>query len=334
MHWSPRMREAHEPSINLATYFGKCAAAQYQLQLQSLAIKNLYTHHDHQGRCELFVPHRLEEITFLNSTGGIGDDGATVFMDTDWRKPNTAEPIELKMLRMDKVSRQQCEFLTNIDNLERLYLISPHKGASHDCKVQSDAATTFPRSPPSSTCSPGSFDNDEIVALKEDYLEAIVKHHGRTLKHLLLLPQWRLTDDDIALIVRQCPNLEQMGLGVEFTNFKHLRLLLPFLSNLTVFRLLGNPDDATFVNQMRDLDKFGLHEDKIGEETVNNEWSRLRYMELGADDMIFEVGNRILIEEVNGEATFGKPVYRRAVKKTPWKAIHDIDIWKMDSMEL
>jgi len=57
-------------------------------------------------------------------------------------------------------------------------------------------------------------------------------------------------------------------------------------------------------------------------------------MELGADDMIFEVGNRILIEEVNGEATFGKPVYRRAVKKTPWEAIQDIDIWKMDSMEL
>lgn len=335
MHWSPRMREAQEPSINLAAYFGKCAAAQYQLQLRSMAVQNLYTHHDHQWRCETIDHSRLEEITFLNSTGGIEDDGATVFMDADWRGHHTAAPAQLRSLRIDKVSRQQCEFLTHINNLERLYLLSPHIRASHDGQGQSVGAANFPRSPPSSTGSPSSIDNNNgLVALKDDYLRAIIKHHGRTLKHLLLLPQWRLTDDDIAAIVRQCPNLEQLGIGVEFTNFKHLRLLVPFLSNLTVFRLLGNPDDTTFVNKMRDLDEKGMHEQKIGEETVNQQWSRLRYMELGADDMIFEVGKRELVEQVDGGVTTTKSVYRRPVKKTRWDNIKGIDIWKMDSMIL
>lgn len=327
------MREAHEPSINLAAYFGKCMAAQYRMPLRSMAIQNLYAHHDHEARCEIFDPSRLEEMTFLNSTGGIGDDGATAFMDTDWRGLETTAPLQLKSLRIDKVSRPQCEYLTQINSLERLYLISPHI-RNHDEKVQCDGATTLPRSPPSSTGSPGSVDNNNIVALKDDYLKAIIKHHGRTLKHLLLLPQWRLTDDDIAGIVRQCPNLEQMGIGVEFDNFKHLRLLVPFLSNLTVFRLLGNPDDMTFVNKMRELDEKGMHEEKIGEETVNQQWSRLRYMELGADDMIFEVGNRELMEEVNGGGATGKLVYRRLVKKTQWESVRNIDIWKMDSLDL
>ncbi len=327
------MREAHEPSINQAAYFGKCAAAQYHLTLRSIAIQNLYTHHDHQ--CSMvFDLSRLEDLTCLNSTGGIGDDGATAFMDPGWRQPNKAEPTRLRTLRIDKVSRQQCEFLAHINGLERLYLIGPHIQASYGGKGHFDGATILPRSPPSSTGSPSSVDNNNIVALKEDYLEAITKHHGRTLKHLLLLPQWRLTDDEIALIVRQCPHLEQLGIGVELTNFQRLRLLVPFLSHLTVIRLLGSPNDLTFVSTMRDMDEKGVHEEKIGEETVNNEWSRLRYMELGADDMIFEVGKRELTEQADGRGASGKPVYRRSVKRTQWESIKDIDIWKMDSMEL
>jgi len=85
---------------------------------------------------------------------------------------------------------------------------------------------------------------------------------------------------------------------------------------------------------MRDLDEKGMHEQKIGEETVNQQWSRLRYMELGADDMIFEVGKRELVEQVDGGVTTTKSVYRRPVKKTRWDNIKDIDIWKMDSMIL
>lgn len=337
------MREANEPSINLAAYFSRCIAAKYSLSLRSLAMQNLYTHHDQQERCDLLNLSLLEEITTLNSTEGIGDGGATAFLDVGWRKPDAAIPTHLKMLRIDKVSRQLCELFTQINSLEKIYLIGPRVHARNGSKDSSNGVTPLPCSPPSSTGSPGSIENNSIITLKEDYLNVITRHHGHTLKHLLLLPQWRLTDDDIARIVRQCPNLEQMGIGVEFDNFRQLRLLVPFLPNLTVIRLLGSPDDTTFIDKMRELDAQGLHEDKIGEETVNREWSCLRYMELGSDDMIFEIGNRELMEKQDGGGWIpctnigwaqGKGVLRRSARKKKREDVKDIALWKMDSLEL
>lgn len=70
------MREAREPSVNAAAMFARCAAAQYSMSLKSLAIQNLYTLHD--TSCgNIFLMSKLQEVTFLNSTGGIGDDGGT-----------------------------------------------------------------------------------------------------------------------------------------------------------------------------------------------------------------------------------------------------------------
>ena len=332
LHWSPRMREAREPSVHQATYFGKVAAAHYQIPIRTIAIANLYTHHDHSSCHDIFDNSGLQEVSFINSTGGLGDDGSNGFMDEpNWRKPQNQTQPKLKMLRFDKVSRQQCEFLSNFTGLERIYIIGPQiTSKTHGSRDQqrSNSNTPLPHSPPSTSSSPSITESSNIVALKDDYIEAITKNHGSTLRHLLLLPQWRLTDDDVAVIVRQCPNLEQLGIGAEFGNFKNLRLLVPFLSKLNALRLLGSPDDATFANKMRELDEQGMHEEKIGEETVNREWSKLRWMELGGDDLIFEIGRREFHERE------GKGFWKRRVKKRPWEDVKDIDIWAMDSLEI
>lgn len=326
LHWSPRMREHREPSVHQAAYFGKIYAAGYSIPLRSIAIQNLYTHHG--GQCyPYFDNHTVEEVTLLNSTGGLGDDGGTEFMDKlRWHtSEKDAVPTNLKMLRIDKISRQQCEFLASIKGLEKLYLIGPH--ARPSSKEHSNGATPLPHSPVSSYSSASSTDNTNIISLKDDYIEAIAKNHGRTLRHLLLLPQWRLTDDDIALIVRQCPNLEQVGIGAEFSNCKHLRLLVPFLANLTALRLLGNPDDPSFVHKMRDLDGRGMHIKKITEEAARLGESKLRFLELGADDMIFKIDRRALYDQGVGEV-------RKAVRKGGWEDVKDVDIWAMDSLEI
>ena len=316
------MREAREPSVHSAAYFGKISKP---LALRSVAMVNLYTQHD-PSCTQVIEQSTLQEVTFLNSMSGLGDDGGTVFMDSGWRKPDERIPTQLKLLRVDKISRQQCELLAHLNSLEKLYLIGPHI-KSRGGGPQSNGTTPLPRSPASSTSSPSSTDNN-AMALKDEYIETITKYHGRTLKHLLLLPQWRLTDDDIALIVRQCPNLEQLGIGADFSNFRHLRLLVPFLTNLTSLRLLSSPDDPTFVNQMREMDEQGMHEKKIGEETVNSQWSKLRFIEIGGEDLIFEVGKRVACEEG------GKTVWRRPVRKRGVEAVRDVDIWRLDSLEI
>lgn len=325
LHWSPRMREARELSTQEYAYFGRCAAAKYSIPLRTIAVQNLYTHHD-VSCCNIFDHSLVEELTFLNSTGGLGDDLGTVFVDQHtWRKSEEGPLESLKMLRVDKVSHQQCSFLGNVKGLEKLYLIGPQP--SQGCRIKDttpNGGTVLPSSPASSYSSPSSTDNSNITSLKNDYIEAITKNNGRTLKHLLLLPQWRLTDDDIALIVRQCPNLEQLGIGAEYSNFQHLRLLVPFLKNLTAIRILSNPDDTNFVNKMREMDGRGMHEKKLSEETAKWDTSKLQYMELGGEDLIFEIGKR----------EGGKAGWKKIVKKKAWEEVKDVDIWAMDSHEI
>ena len=326
LHWNPRIRESREPSVNGYVYFGKLTSP---MRLRSFAVVNLYTNHASDcQRPPIFDNIALEEVTFLNSTSGLGDDGGTEFMDGGYRKADSEMPPSIKMMRLDKVSHEQCDFLGRVHGLERLYLIGPHVQARRNIKDPAINNIPLPHSPASSTSSPGSSDFNAACALKDSYLQTITKRHGATLKHLLLLPQWRLTDDDIALIFRHCPNLEQLGIGAELSNFKNLRLMLPFLPNLTALRLLSSPDDPTFLNQMRELDERGVHEQKIGEETRNWELSKLRYLELGADDLIFEIGRR---EEWEREGNTG---WKRPVRKRGVDVVGEMDVWKMDSLDI
>lgn len=327
LHWSPRMRDERELSTHESAYFGRCAAARYSMTLRTIAVQNLYTCHAISA-CNIFDNSFVEEVTFLNSAGGLGDDPGTAFVDQhNWRQREDNPPSNLKMLRIDKVSRQQCSFLENIKGLEKLYLIGPQPPHGRRVKgTTPTSGTPMPNSPASShsSSSPSRTDNLNIMDLKDGYIEAITKNHGRTLKHLLLLPQWRLTDDDIALIVRQCPNLEQLGIGAEFSSFQHLRLLVPFLRNLTAIRILSSPDDTSFVNQMREMDDRGMHEKKLSEESANWNLSKLQYMELGADDLIFEIGKR------DGR----KAGWKEIAKKKAWEEVRDVAIWALDSHEI
>ena len=337
MHWNPRIREAREPSIMPDTYFGRCATAHYPMPLRSLAVQNLYSRHS--SNCgETLDLSGIEEITFLNSSGGMNDGGAAAFLEnTSWRKPREVFPANLKMLRMDKISHEQCEFLSSVRGVEKLFLVGPHSRLSNS----GNGTKPYPHSPTSSTSSPSSGnETSSLPSLKDSYLNAIVHSHGPTLTHLLLLPQWRLTDDNIALIVRQCPNLQELGMGTDCAKFGHVvRLLIPFLSKLTSFRLLGNPDDATFENKIRELEERGLQEDRIREE------SPLRWVEFGGDEVIFEIGKRSVSDGCEGgesrsESSDGGNVerptqtWRRPMLKRSRESVQHIDIWRMDSYDL
>lgn len=326
LHWSPRMKEAREPSVNLGSYFGRCLSSGYKIPLKIVAIKNLYTHND--GSCESMINiATLKEITLINSTTGDGDEAANVFMDHRWQMGPPKHTVPgLKMLRVDKVSKLQCDFLGSFTGLERLYFIGAHRYQSNTASRRNSNAAPLPYSPASSTSSSPSA--SETQGLKDDYLETIVKNHGSTLRHLLFLPQWRLTADNIALIIRNCPNLEQLGLGVEFVDFRNLRLLIPFLPKLKALRLLDNPDDRSFGDKVREVDD-GTHEKEIGNDTTNGEWNVMRYIELAG--LLFEVGN---MKPQGPPMENGRQKYRRDVWRRPTKALERIEIWRMDTMEI
>ena len=330
LQWSPRMKEAREPSININSYFGRCLSSNYLIPLKSISIQNLFTPND--GTCGSIINNAtVREITLINSNTGDGDEAANVFIDNRWRIGGFSKHDlpELKMLRTDKVSKLQCEFLGSFSGLERLYFIGRHqhiKNLSNSASPRISNAAPLPNSPASSSTSSPSA--SETFGLKDDYLETIVKNHGSTLRHLLLVPQWRLTADNIALIIRNCPNLEQLGLGVEFIELRNLRLLIPFLPNLRAIRLLDNPDDRSFGDKFREHDD-GTHEREIGNETLNGERHTIKYVELAG--LVFEVGRVKLQEPVVGNE---KKKFRRDVWKRSSDLVRDIDIWRMDTLEI
>ena len=336
LHWSPRMRREREPSINPVAYFGKCEQADYFIPLKSFSVANMFISSSSFTRpiCDMNL---IEEVDVLNCSGGPDDSAATAFMeDESWKKAPKCGMPKLKSLRTDKISKSQLQFLETFGGLEKLYLINPYASRQYVSNGTANgngicippSFTPSPLSPVSSDSSPGKTDPC-LSGLKEAYLGIITKVHGPTLKHLLLPPQWRLNNDDIAIIVRRCPNLEQLAIGVEFASFQHLRLLLPFLTKLKAVRFLSNPEDPTFAEKMRELDNNGLHENKIGEQSANSEWSLVRWMELGRDDCIFELGSRYAY--VNEDGT---TVPRRAVTRRSRSAVADLGIWKMDSFEI
>lgn len=318
------MRETREPSISLNAYFGKMIAADHRLPVRRLFIKNLYTASDEKICRSLVMAAAMEEVTFINSVSGSGDDAGTVFFDRSHRIQDHPNMSNLKMLRIDKVSRQQVQHLEILHGLERLYLVGSHKVINNTPRTDT---TPFPNSPVSSSNSPCS--DSTAAGLKDEYLDVITKNHGKTLRHLLLMPHWRLSSDDIARVVRQCPNLEQLGIGVDFDDFVNLRLLIPFLSKLKAFRILDNPDDPLFADKMSEIDRQGGHQQKIRAETQNPEW-KIQWMGIGGD-LLYEIGE---LELQASPEDSRKKIYRRPVIKRPFNEAQHVEIFGLDSLDV
>ena len=333
LHWSPRMREAREPSVNLHTYFGKCLAAKYQIPLKHLSFQNLFAFNE-DGFQDIVDSETIESFTLISSVGGDDDAAEIAFLDSSWktmgRKPATPK---LRMLRGDKISSMNASLLTTFSGMERYYLVTGRKLQSHPYIENGSIGTPGSNAvnghgnisgsaSPEST-SQGTSSHNPCMAmamnaqksqppftppaepnsksrLGKDYIENISKCHGSTLRHLLLMPQWRLSSDDLARLVRSCPNLEQLGFGMELANFNMLRLLIPFLPKLYAIRILDNVDDSSVTNLVSWLGHAWHHE------TLGHEMGKLDY------DMVstqYFVWSRCVVIDLNS-ATVGR--YRRS----------------------
>ena len=340
LHWSPRMRRAREPSVILHSYFGKVQAAGYRLPCKSVSVQNVYTHNK-SDFTSFFDPNTMKELTFFNSHEGADDDPGASFIDDSWKLQPPSVLPNLKMVRGDSVSRTHCNLLGQMTGIERYYCVT-----GREPKIRFNGTNTSTKngtpSTLSSTCSEDSSSlvpTPEITPSESDsatallgkfYLDNICKNHGTTLSHLLLRPEWRLTSEELARLVRSCPNLEQLGIGisVELATSKMLHLMIPFLSRLFAIRILDPADDHAFTDRMNEKgDEW--QEQKIGDETWESQYNNMKWVGLG--DLIYEISGAELIEEA-GEGHQAK--YRRVVKRRPYEAVKDIEIWSMDRLEI
>lgn len=211
LHWSPRMREAREPSVTLSSYFGRSIAVNYKIPLKTLAFQNLYTHHD--SVVHDLLNHKVEEFSMISSAAGAGDSADMAFIDHTWRTspPKTMPPF--KMIRGDKISTTHCSLLGKLKGLERYYLVTGRKLKPMEMDGSTESTPHYADSCPVSLKSPVTPEapaDPSLITLGASYLDNIFKSHGPTLRHLLLMPQWRLSSEELARLVRSCPLLEQL----------------------------------------------------------------------------------------------------------------------------
>ncbi|KAL8940509.1 MAG: hypothetical protein Q9216_002796 [Gyalolechia sp. 2 TL-2023] len=291
--WNPRMRETSELSVNLSAIFGRCR--DQPLKLKKAAVKNLFTNDD--GTCpQYYDTDYVEEITVFNSISGIGDSGASPFIDGPMRKLGPPLP-RLKHLRGDRPWNGMAEVLTNTSQLEKLYMPSPQSGP------------------------PREFNANRI---RDSLVEAVTQHHGLTLRHLLLPSRWLLSSEHIKQVTRRCPNLEQLGFAATPHDFMGIKSELQFLPKLKVLRLLEYPYSNPLSEQWHDYESFDDAE-CVDTFVDGIEPGQLpRWIDFG-DGPVYEI-ERIESPE--------EPDRRIRVKRRNHDAVKDIDLWKLDSFDI
>ena len=288
LHWSPRMRKAREPSINLSLIFGRIIAAKYKMPLKHIAFQNMYAYNESYSENifhNIVDSQTVVSFTMISSFGGADDSADFSFVDNSWKSAFTKpETPQLRMLRGDKVSNWHCAMLKGFTTVERYYLITGRKlqdptsqrllkDAEGDDDGSNSASPRNVQCP--ANCNLKSFtppaEPTATARLQHDYLESITAFLGARLRYLLLLPQWRLSTEAVAKLVRSCPNLEQLGLGLEESSYAMVRLLIPFWPKLYAIRVLDKPGESRMTEQCDQLGD-GVQERMIETELDNAEF--------------------------------------------------------------
>lgn len=327
LHWSPRMREQGEPSINLHSLFGKCVAAGYRMPIKEIGLMNMYS--PNHGELEAALNEdELREVAFINCVDAMNP--RTVFFDQTWLKPaNNKVPGHIKIMRGEGLDRGHANLIRRTEGMEEFYIIA--KRDSDRAKVVNNSDTNGENhdSPAESSVSSPvrtAFTSSESVSLAADYLASLTERHGATLRILLLAEQWQLSEPTLIGLLRACPSLEQLGVGLDDMRLTCLRRILPESPKLRVLRLIHMKSDVLWSLQSEQGHLLGW---KI-------EFTKKAYLPLE----VFGVGNKgfalgPVVEEpyIDKEKGVHEPL-TRIITRISEKNLQHIPLFRMDTMEL
>lgn len=218
IRFSPRMRRESEPSVSMATHIGRLVKSGQQLRLKHMGMQNLFglvtvreqpwsamghvTDLAQEGMDRIQDPTITSSFTVIDNFGGIGTGShnpQNIFIDRPWHDQVPGIRSRFKYNRTNEVGPHHLGILRrNEAKLERLYLPSSRPR----CSIIDDAATPSPVTPESVSV------YGEIARLGKEYLRVLTREVGASLQHLLLREEWGLTLEEVADVVRYCPNCE------------------------------------------------------------------------------------------------------------------------------
>tara|TARA_R110002003_G_scaffold61_2_gene5518 strand:- start:25586 stop:27160 length:1575 start_codon:yes stop_codon:yes gene_type:complete len=342
LHWSPRMRDTGEESVNLMSIFGRCIAGKSRLPIKRMAVYNLYTRFlgAEDGMEHVIDPACQEEITVFNSMGS--EDPMTVFLDDGWRLNNSRPiPPNLKMLRTDHQDKDQAGMLAKFSGLERFYLVSRRINS----KSSSTAAT--PTTP--STATPGvtngttsaygtpTITESQCRSIGGEYLAVIQSHH-RTMRHLLLPDRWVISDSALYKLCQSCPHLEQLGFSCNVPPLESLRQIIALCPKLWAIRMLVRPG-SELAETVAAMDPE-MHGFALATEFWRPEYRNVKYVGLG-DKLVYKLGGITFPPKNAPPIPEGQQNSMNAKRAGPMRRIEVLDrdmvkwieIWGLDTTE-
>lgn len=342
LHWSPRMRDTGEESVNLMAMFGRCVAARYSMPLKRVAMYNLYTRFPGDGMETVIDPKTQEEAIIINTMGS--SDPMTVFLDEPWRRRAMPVPHNLKMLCTDDINKENAEGLGRLHGVERLYFVSKRRNRDSSKATSSAATPISPQAavsgPPSGTVSASGTPNlheKQCRSLGGEYLAVIQANH-RNMRHLLLSEKWQLSDDALFRLCQSCPNLEQLAFASTFPHLGSLRQIISMLPKLWAVRMLIQPGSplAEKVDSMDD----DMHRFAIATEFWRPEYKNIRYLGMG-DDLVWKLGGVYFPSKDKEPMPEGQENSMNAKRAGPIRklevvsreSVKHVEIWGMDTVE-
>jgi len=169
----------------------------------------------------------------------------------------------------------------------------------------------------------------DTVHLASDYLAAIQKHHGRTIRHLLLSDRWTLSAEVIAQIAHSCPNLEQLGVAMKEPAPEYMRLVFTYAPNIYAMRMLVRPGSELW--EKLESEEPEMHQLVMGQEMWRPEYKNLKYIAFG--DLIFELGAIVSLGKKRAKPD-GDVRYMRVVTPISRDKVQHIEIWGRDSFDI
>lgn len=339
MHFSPRMRETGEESVNILNYFGRCIAAKHAVPAKRIALYNLYARNSGDGFENCTDQTAAEEITIINCMGS--SDPMTVFLDDTWRVNNQQPvPPNLKMMRGDIIDKDHVSMLARFYGLERLYLLSKHRGSKPSSMAATPDTPTVAGTPfqnGTSTASGTPLGDQQCKGLAADYLAVIQSNH-RTMRHLLLSDQWQLSDDVVFKLCQNCPDLEQLGFSCNVPPMDSLRQILGLVPKLWALRILVR--QGSELSEKIDGMEAEMHQFALATEVWKPEYSNLKYISIG-EKFIFKLGNVIYPPKGRNGVPAGQENSMNARRMGPMRRLTRIDfedikhveIWGLDTTE-
>jgi hypothetical protein len=320
------MRQEAEATLSMSTIFGRCQQANYKVPVKHFGLENFFGPNALDGGLEQVIDDSTcETVTLLDFWGGT--DPRTIFIDHTWRMLPERAPPGFKRVRINEVSQFQIEAIARASQcMEEIYLVNAKRSRTGYTPLSTAGSSSTPATlttPSSDTPSTPADPELEAVAIRKDYLGAITQFHGQTLRILLLRDIWALDKEDVADLVRLCPNLEQLGLAVKDADHQILKIFMPFLGKLKALRVLAN---EPLIEHMRIVS----HEDRMREMGPGLAKPPLPKVQvIGLGDVIYKIGRVIETRlpdgtlDVRREMTFADP-----------SEAQNWEIWRMDCLDL